>query len=218
MMISDPTYAALSAPQRAVLALQAAWAGKRPEPSLLAMPPEQRPEFDRLYRDAEIANIELARLIRAWHAQAEQERLTFLAWEMEALHAGMLDELRWSLEPVGDPKLASLLEGGCALQCPLRLDDPDETPARWQLLKGSRDRLVGIANRAYATADILEVIQGELGADPLHADLRLLLEETEELVEETLWRMITWIGQPGISHDADAYGEVHRIVAEARRR
>lgn len=216
MVITDPAYAALSAPQRAVLALQAAWAGKRPDPRVLIMPRQQRAEFDRLYGGAARANVRLGRLIAELHAKAEQERLAVAAWELETFAAAVLDELRWSLAPIGDAKVAAILEGGCALSCPVRLDVLDETPAgrRAGVLKAARDRLFGIADRAYATADILEVIREELGADPLHPDLRGLLAETLECVDDVLFCTIAWLGPVGLPHDAAAAAEVWRLVED----
>jgi hypothetical protein len=213
IVITDPTYAALSAPQRAVLALQAAWAGKRPDPALLVMSREQRAEFDRLYRTAVLANVRLGQLIRTLHAQAGQERIKVLAWELEALHAGMLDEVRWTIgEAKG--KVAEVLEGGRALCCPVRLNAIDETPEgrRWQVLKAARLRLFGIVNRAHATAEILEVIQGELGADPLEPSLRRLLDETLDLADDVLWRTIAWLGPVGVPDDPVAYAEVEALM------
>jgi hypothetical protein len=213
IVITDPTYAALSAPQRAVLAIQAAWAGKRPDPALLAMPPEQRAEFDRLYRQAALANVRLGQLIRELHAKGGQERIAVLAWELEALHAGTLDEIRWT---VGEAKgkAAHVLEGALPFCCPRSLDDLDETPQgrRWQVLKGLRDRLFGIVNRGYAAAAILEVIQGELGADPLRPALRALLEETLDEADDALWSTIAWLGPVGLPDDPAAEAEVARLM------
>jgi hypothetical protein len=214
MVIGDGTYVGLSAPQRAVLALQAAWAGKRPDPRLLIMPRAQQAEFDRLYSSAVRANVHLGRLIREWHVQAQRERLAVLAWELEALHAGTLDDLRWSLGSIGSPKVAAIFEGAAPLCCPRSLDDLDETPAgrRWSLLKGSRDRLFGIVNRGYAAAEILEVIQGELGADPLHPKLRAQLDAALELADDVLWSTIAWLGPVCVPRDPAAEAEVRQLV------
>jgi hypothetical protein len=217
IVITDAADAALSAPQRAVLAIQAAWAGKRPDPGLLIMSAQQRAEYDELFRKAALANVHLGRLIDELHAKAQQERFIVAAWELEALHAGTLDELRWSLEPVGDPKIAAVLEGGVPLCCPRTLDDLDETPAgrRWQVLNGSRDRLFGIVNRGYAAAEILEVIQGALGADPLHPKLRKQLDATLELADDVLWSTIAWLGPVCIRDDPSAEAEVARLMEVA---
>jgi hypothetical protein len=212
MMITDPAYGALSAPQRAVLALQAAWAGKRPDPRLLAMPAAQRAEFHRLYSDAARANVRLGRLIRELHAMAWQESLAVAIWIFEAWYAAALDQVR---EPIGagDARVAAMLAGGLPPSCPRDLDDLDETPAgrRAQVLKGVRDRLMGIVDRAHATEDFLEVIQGELGADPLHPDLRDLLEDVMDEVDDALWKTVAWAGPLRWRHDPHAWVHVQDV-------
>jgi len=82
-------------------------------------------------------------------------------------------------------------------------------------LKGLRSRLFGIANRGYATADILEAIQGELGADPLHPGLRALLDETLEQADDALFATIAWLGPVGVPCDAAAEAEVRGLMAGA---
>jgi hypothetical protein len=212
ILITEPAYAALSAPQRAVLAVQARHAGRRPDPRVLMMPAAQRAEFNRLYSDAARANVRLARLIRKLHVQAQQERLALCAWIEQACHAADLFELGLAIGK-GDDPVAHVLEGGLPLACPVDLDDLDETPAgrRAHVLKGLRLRLVGVVDRAYATGALIKVIQGELGADPLHPDLRALLDEAEAIAEEALWDTEPWVGGWLNVYDEHADTDVDRI-------
>lgn len=213
----EKVYPALSAKERVLIALEERKARGIEDPLLEAtMPADQYKECRRLRQHIGIANHELGGLILALNQATQAQEWRWCWFEALVSHATDLALVGEVLRMPGPAP---------RLRPPIDLDGPVSSGDHFAgrapgLLKALRDAVVDIAGQAYATEQILEEFSEELdGADPLRAQARDLLEETEERLDALCEKLEEWSGPLERSPRIEEYlMDIRKIVEGARKR
>ena len=195
-------YPALSAKERALLVLHAVKEDRDAEPAIRwTMPAKQRPEYHRLISTINALNCELASVIMVLHEQAEKASLR-LAWLLTTRvwgsEVGVLCD--WLLRSCSDlsksdRKLVRQLRQRAPTmrKLPFDLEKPID-PERGQDCGDELGRALAVAVRDallqhWPEVRAVEIVVAETeeeldDEDPLHPDVRRMLDETKRTLAE----------------------------------